>query len=118
MRGLLEEVLQNRVDETAQAIFGLINVVVDERDKPQKVIERFRWDAANDNWTAPENPTREANGEFEPPSRDVVYRYKQGKIGTDAQGKEYPVEGVVMRRDTVTLRTDSVFVTSLGAART
>lgn len=107
LRQLLEDVLVKKVDETAKAILDLISVVFDESDSPQQVLERFTWQNAANTWLPDPNPTRAQDGSWAPPTKDVVYRYKRGKIGQNI------VDGVLMRRDQVVLRTDSVLVEAL-----
>lgn len=107
LRGLLEEVLQNKIDETAQEILNLISVVFDEQDNPHNVLEQFTWDAAANGWIPDRQPKRMVDGRWAPPQKDLYYRYRRGKIG------QSDVEGVILRKTTVVLRTDSVLVEAL-----
>jgi hypothetical protein len=107
LRGLLTDVLVGRVDETAKAILDLICIVFDNQDAPQNVLDRFTWNAQKGVWNVEQDPQREADGTWAAPTKDRLYRYKRGRLG------QQQVDGVVLRKDRVVLRTDSILVEAL-----
>ncbi|MDR6559821.1 hypothetical protein J2809_004204 [Arthrobacter pascens] len=122
MRGLLSDVLATtqKVNEVSNAILDLIDVVIDHSDTPRQVLDRVTWDPAARSFAVAKNAAPEPDGKWLPPTKDRYYRYRRGvPIGQDGDGNNalkaspHKVEGVIVRRDEVTLRTDSLLVESL-----
>lgn len=118
LRSLLEDVVvPNRVDGVAQAFLRQASLVFDATGAPVQVLDSIRLQADGGGWAitspAPRNrPDAQgnANREFEPPSNDLVYRFKPGPL---AQQQGNQVDGVVLSEQKIVLRTDSVVVEAL-----
>jgi hypothetical protein len=58
-----------------------------------------------------EPAARDGNGDFEPPTDDMYYRFRPGPLNQD--GESHPVDGVPLSANEITMRTDSVVVEAL-----
>lgn len=114
LRSLLTQVLANdaAVTEVGQTILRMIGMVWDANDVPVPTIERVQLSPDGSKITI-DAATRDAKGNYPMPPADGVwnYRYKRGPLAQG--GSEFVVDGVLLKENTVVLKTDSLVVESL-----
>jgi hypothetical protein len=120
LRRLLSDVLvAAEVDGVATKLLDVIDPVFDLDDSPNPVLASTVWDSIKRDWvkTNPAAPT--SDGAKPPvwpaPDDTRFYRFRSGEpIGQTGPGAlSHKVDGVLIKHDTVTLRTDSVLVEAL-----
>ena len=114
LRSLLESVLANEaaVQEIGQIVLRMIAMTWDSTDTPIPTLERIALSA--DGKKLNMSPaTRDSAGGYTVPPVDGswTYRFKRGPLGQG--GQEFVVDGVLLRQNTVVLKTDSLVVEAL-----
>ena len=111
LRGLLEEVLEpSKIDEVAQRILKISGTVFNSEDIPVRVLEKVTYDPIEDT-SIIEPVILDAEGNYPPPTATEYYRFKQGPLEQDRSN--HPVDGVLLSKQTIVMRTDSVIVEAL-----
>ena len=114
MRTLLSQVLANdaAIEQVGQSILRMIGLAWDRTDTPVPVLDRVQLSADGTKLTIT-SPTRDAKGNFPVPPADAAwhYRFRRGPLAQDKD--EFVVDGVLLRENTVVLKTDSLVVESL-----
>lgn len=110
--GFLQSIIvPEKVDGVVQDILKTVGTAFDINDDPVITLERLEMSDDQSEWEKSDAQLNE-HGVYDPkPSDNVFYRYKRGALNQN--GEAHPVEGVVLKRDKVTLRTDSVIVEAL-----
>jgi len=110
LRGLLRALMTpEAADETSSRVLELIAMVFDRDDAPISVLERITMKDDGADWTI--RPVEPGDRPIEPPTAKQFYRYKRGALGQG--GSANPVEGVLLKEQTLVVRTDSVAVEAL-----
>lgn len=111
LRPFLEGMLRKDVvDKACQEILKLASIVFDRNDKPIGVLQTLTEKAHGQDWTKAD-AAPDGNGDFRVPGPSFVYRFKRGSLGQD--GDDWEVDGVVLKENTVVLRTDSLVAEAL-----
>lgn len=127
LRPMLQEVVKaTSVNQIAQRVLGLVGTVFDCEDAPHTVLEKVDFNTTGSDYVSrPAIATRDANGNFAPPTETMMYRFRRGAIGPtylaghtfatplSARHAKFQVPGIIMKQDAVTLKTDSVVVEAL-----
>jgi len=107
---LVEQLDDNLVDSVAKQILRVAGTVFNADDTAVQVLEKVTIKKSGDGVTV-EPAARNANGDFEPPTDDMYYRFRLGPL--EQPNAKNPVDGVLLKETTITMRTDSVVVEAL-----
>lgn len=115
LRDLLEKVLVDpkKIDEVASDILGAVGIVMDIEDKPVYPLDRLDIQPDGIYTTAPATPDPATHKFPAPPAdRKFLYRFKPGPLDQPA-GEKNKVDGVLLKEEKITMRTDSIVVEAL-----
>ncbi|TNE61966.1 MAG: hypothetical protein EP341_00460 [Sphingomonadales bacterium] len=107
---LSELVVGAKVDETAMKILKAVGTVFNNEDLPVRTIETIDYDPQTEAITI-SAPVLDNQGNFPAPTPKRFYRLRRGPL--EQGGSESPVDGVLMSKQTIVMRTDSVIVEAL-----
>lgn len=115
LRDLLEEVLVDpkKIDEVASDILGAIGIVMNIEDKPVSTLDRLDIQPDGTYTIAPATPDPATHKFPAPPAdRKFLYRFKPGPLDQPT-GEKNKVDGVLLKEEKITMRTDSIVVEAL-----
>jgi hypothetical protein len=111
LRPFLESLLQpGEVDAACQKLLQLAAVAYDASDTPITVLQTLQRQPDRVTWQ-PADAQPDAAGNYPLPTANLMYRFKPGPLGQG--GDAWPVDGLLLRRDKVVLRTDTIIVEAL-----
>ncbi|MFE0630856.1 hypothetical protein ACFW3D_28340 [Streptomyces sp. NPDC058864] len=112
LHGFLHSLLEpTTADAVAQHILGLVSIVFDHSDTPLPVLETFTMSDDGQSWTKGAATIDQQTKKFPAPSPHLSYRFNRAPLGQDDEADQVP--GVVLKKDEIVLRTDSVVVEAL-----